>query len=118
MATWVEDDGPVDVDEPDPDVYAAIAYSPSSGNLGVSSDQGSVDDAQAAALADCNTDDAQIVVWCKNNFCAFATADDGTYGAAWADSQDDAESQALANCTPDQNPQLAVSMAASDPPAE
>ena len=60
-------------------MFAAIAYSPSTGTYGQASNFGSAEDAQAAALTSCNQDDGTVVVWCKNAYCAFAKADDGTY---------------------------------------
>ncbi len=80
------------------DTYAAIAYSPSSGNWGDTTSASSSLQAQAGALAVCGGDDARVVVVVKNGFAALAVSQDGSYGYAWGTSQEIAESIALAKC--------------------
>jgi hypothetical protein len=96
------------------DLYAAIAYSPSTGNYASTTKAGSQEEAQTACLNACNADDAVVVTWCKNAFCALAVGSDGSYGAAWANTQADAESQALAACNQDASPNIVASVGAGD----
>ena len=95
------------------DVYAAIAYSPSTGNYATTVGAGSQDEAQTNCLNACQGDDAQVVVWCKNSYCTLAVGDDGSWGACWGDSQEDAEAKAMGNCNQDNNPHVVVTISAS-----
>jgi hypothetical protein len=60
----------------DGDTYAAIAYSPTTGKYGYAYNHGSRWAAQTAALRSCKADDARIVTWVHNGFCALALGDD------------------------------------------
>ena len=67
------------------DTYAAIAYSPATGNYGYAYNHGSRSSAEAAALRNCNGDDARIVTWVHNGFCALALGDDRSkWGVGWS----------------------------------
>ncbi len=60
------------------DTYAAIAYSPATGNYGYGYNFGSRASAEAAALRNCKADDARVVTWVNNGFCALSLGDDKT----------------------------------------
>jgi hypothetical protein len=83
--------------------YAAIAYSPSTGNYGYVYDYRSRKSAEAAALEKCNAPDAQIVCWINRGFCSLALGDDKScWGVGWeygggAESRK-AVDRALENC--------------------
>jgi hypothetical protein len=70
------------------DTYAAIAYSKSTGNYGYAYNHGSRAAAEASALKYCKADDAFIVCWVNNGFCALALGDDREaygYGYSFGD---------------------------------
>ena len=52
--------------------YAAIAYSPSTGQYGYSYAQPSLDAASSVALSRCNASDARIMTWSRNGWCSLA----------------------------------------------
>jgi hypothetical protein len=67
------------------DTYAAIAYSPATGKMGYAYNYGSRWSAEAAALKNCKADDARIVTWVNNGFCALALGDDDScWGVGWS----------------------------------
>jgi serine/threonine-protein kinase len=79
--------------------YAAIAYSPSTGNYGYSFNYGSRCGAEQAALGRCRGTDASVIAWTRNAWCVLALGDDaGEYGWAWSTSLSCAKSRALAEC--------------------
>ena len=100
-------------DAPSGDLYAAIAYSPSTGNYASTTKAGSQEEAQTACLNACNADDAVVVTWCKNAFCA-GSRQRWFVWRAWANTQADAESQALAACNQDASPNIVASVGAGD----
>lgn len=82
------------------DQYGAIAYSQSTGAIGYSYGSCSRAAAENSALSYCDADDAQIVVWSVNAYCALALGDEpGAYGFGWGSSQCEAESMALLHCS-------------------
>lgn len=65
--------------------YAAIAYSPSTGEYAYAYNYGSRRAAEQAALARCKPADAKIVCWVNNGFCALALGDEvGCYGTGYS----------------------------------
>lgn len=83
--------------------YAAIAYSQSTGKYRYAHDYNSRRAAEDAAVTALGTDDAKIVCWTKNGFCALALGDDkSAYGVGWrwgaGASNTDAKNEALKNC--------------------
>lgn len=62
----------------DPETYAAIAYSPSTGDYSFACDFPTLSEAQEVALARCPQSDARIVGWTRNGFIALAVGDDRT----------------------------------------
>jgi len=80
-------------------LYGAIAYSPETGRYGDSYNYSFLGDAENDALARCDAPDAEIVAWCRNEWCALAVADDGSYGYSSGPTQASAEAAALADCT-------------------
>ena len=58
------------------DHYAAIAYSPATGSYGYSYGCATSSRAEAIALGHCKGEDARIVCWVHNGFCALAVGDD------------------------------------------
>jgi hypothetical protein len=67
------------------DTYAAIAYSPATGNYGYGYNYVSRGSAEAAAIRNCKANDARIVTWVNNGWCALALGDDKTaWGVGWS----------------------------------
>src|ERR1035437_2587704 len=92
-----------DVVEIDRSSVAAIAYSPATGHYGYAFNYRSRKAAEKAALEDCGADDARIVCWVKNGFCALALGDDKTcWGTGWrygpSCSSDETRKTALEDC--------------------
>ena len=79
--------------------FAAIAYSQSSGVSGYAYGYQCLAEAESEALAHCGADDAEVMVWSQNQWCALAVGDDGSCGYAYAGSQEEAESLALDQCS-------------------
>jgi hypothetical protein len=70
--------------EIDTDTFAAIAYSPSTGEYRYAYGYRSREGAQDAALRKCTAEDARMVCWVKHGFCALALGDDkGCWGTGW-----------------------------------
>jgi hypothetical protein len=81
------------------DEYAAIAYSPSTGSIGYSYNCRSLLQAKNWALEKCQGDDATVVSWARNGYCALALGDTpGAYGQSWGRTQAEAERLALRWC--------------------
>jgi hypothetical protein len=80
------------------DTYAAIAYSENTMRYGYSYGYSTRADAEARALKECNTDDAKVVIWCRNAYAALAVSDEGFYGYAWASTERQAKSIAAQKC--------------------
>ncbi len=80
------------------DAFAAIAYSPNTGNYGYAYGKSCQADVEIAALGYCKAPDAQVVVWCENAYAALAVGDNGVYGYATADTRKEAERLALRYC--------------------
>jgi serine/threonine-protein kinase len=84
---------------PTPDgIYAAIAYSPSTGRHGVADRCTNVGDAERLALQSCDAPDGRVVVWANHDWCALAVGEDKCFGFAWGRSRDEVEHQALEHC--------------------
>jgi len=86
------------------DTYAAIAYSPKTGNYGYAYACGSRWQAERLALKKCEADDAKIVCWVNNGFCALALGDDKScWGVGWeygdGATNIDAKRSALEECS-------------------
>lgn len=79
--------------------YAAIAYSPSTGQWGYGNGYPSQAEAVARARAECGRADAKTS-WAKNAWIALAISDrsPGGYGMAWATTASGARSRAIAQC--------------------
>jgi serine/threonine-protein kinase len=79
--------------------YAAIAYSPSTGQWGYGNGYPSQSAAIARARRECGRGDARTF-WCKNAWIALAISDRsrGGFGWAWAPTAGAARSKALAQC--------------------
>ena len=87
----------------DPDRFAAIAYSPSTGKYGYSYNYRSRSAAETAALGHLSQPDARIVCWVKAGFCALAKGDDNSeWGAGWSYGKgartEDAKEAAVEDC--------------------
>jgi hypothetical protein len=80
-------------------LYGAIAYSPSTGRNGYTYNYNYLGDAENDALAYCDAPDATIVAWSRNEWCALAVSDDGSYGYSSGWTKADAEANALSYCT-------------------
>ncbi len=80
--------------------HAAIAYSQSTGSIGYSYNCSSRAQAESLAMDHCSGDDAQVVVWVENGYCALAVGDEaGAYGAAWGHTKAEAELLAVQACS-------------------
>jgi hypothetical protein len=87
----------------DEDSFAAVAYSPSTGEFYYAYNYGDRWEAQQAALNACHAKDARIVCWVNNGFCALAVGDDKSawgVGYEYGDSANNtaAINTALAEC--------------------
>jgi hypothetical protein len=85
------------------DSYAAIAYSPKTAKIGVGYNYGTRAEAEKQALKQCDAEDARIVTWVNNGFCALALGDDkSVWGVGWSygdgASTREAKSFALEEC--------------------
>lgn len=80
--------------------YGAIAYSQSTGSIGTAYNCKSLGQAENLALSYCDGDDAQVVTWSSNAYCALALGDDaGACGYGWGRTQAEAECLALQECS-------------------
>ena len=81
------------------DVYAAIAYSPSSNTWGYGNGYATKADALARARKECGHQDAKTN-WCKNSWIALAVSKQsaGGWGSAWGETEAAARSAAIAEC--------------------
>src|SRR5947199_10838755 len=69
----------------DPNKFAAIAYSPSTGKYGYSYNYASRSAAEKVALQHLPQPDARIVCWVQAGFCALALGDDKSeFGVGWS----------------------------------
>jgi uncharacterized caspase-like protein len=91
---------PPATEEPAKEHFAAIAYSKSTNKYGYACGSDSQEEAENAAREACNADDAEVVVWTRDGWCALALDVDGggAYGWAWSSSAEGAKAKALANC--------------------
>jgi hypothetical protein len=80
-------------------LYGAIAYSPSTHRHGFTYNYYYLGDAENDAIAYCDAPDAVILTWSRNEWCALAVSDDGSYGYSSGVTQADAEALALSYCT-------------------
>lgn len=79
------------------ELYAAIAFSPSSGRSGTSWNYGSQGEAETEAYYQCGVNDCNTVVWFTQ--CgAIAVGDGYGYGTGYASSLDTATNTALQYC--------------------
>ncbi|OAI47591.1 hypothetical protein AYO44_01560 [Planctomycetaceae bacterium SCGC AG-212-F19] len=79
-------------------VYAAIAFSPSTGVYGSASECSSLADAERIAKTGCHEADVRIVAWAHNSWCALALSEGNTYGIGLAHTRQAAERLALEHC--------------------
>jgi len=95
-------------------LYAVIAYSPTTGRYGYTYNYGYLGDAEVDAIARCDAPDAVVVAWSRNEWCALAVSDDGSYGYSSGWSQAEAEANALSYCTGSNAHILAIVYSGSD----
>ena len=67
----------------DPNSYAAVAFSTSTGAYGYAWNYSSRGVAEAQALARCNAADARIVGWVNEGWLVLAVGDNNSYGVGW-----------------------------------
>jgi hypothetical protein len=79
--------------------HAAIAYSQSTGSFGYSWGYAYQDGAELAALDRCDGEDAEVVGWVRNGWCALAVGDGNGYGCAWGLTEAEAQENALIECS-------------------
>ena len=83
------------------DRYAAIAFSPSSGNFGIARGFGSKEDAIEEAKLRCGRKDA-VVRWCRNAWLVLARSEKTRtgygYGFAWSRDAREARTEARHQC--------------------
>ncbi len=87
----------------DPNSYAAIAYSPKTGEISYAYGYYSRGAAEREALRRCDADDARIVCWVNAGFCALAVGDDSEcwgigYSYGNGGSTGEAKDNALTEC--------------------
>jgi hypothetical protein len=81
------------------DKYAAIVYAQSTGSIGYAYNCRSLAEAKQLALQNCDGEDADVVTWARNAYCALALGDDGgAYGQSWGRTRAEAERLALEAC--------------------
>jgi hypothetical protein len=69
------------------DTFAAIAFSPATGRYGYGDEHHSRESAEEEARLKCQAEDARIVTWVHNGFCALAVDTDGAWGVGWSDGE-------------------------------
>jgi serine/threonine-protein kinase len=72
-----------DVVEISPYSYAAVAFSPSTGEFGYAWNHGSRSEAERVALSRCTEKDAKIIGWVNDGFMAVAIGEDNSYGMGY-----------------------------------
>jgi len=81
------------------DVFGAIAYSKSTGKWGYSYDYSSREEAESAAVGNCDRNDCVVKSWFKNSCGALAKASNKALGYSWgAPDRERAERIALSKC--------------------
>lgn len=84
--------------------YGAIAYSKSTGHYGTCYMAESLESAKSYALDKCQhsdgrrVSDAEIIMWGKNKWLAFAHGSGNSWGTAWGNSKEEAREKALESC--------------------
>lgn len=78
--------------------FAAIAYSPTTAQWGISWGWSDVHKAQAKAVDLCKSRDCKASVWVRNAYAALATGDSGKYGWARGNDLDEVIANAIAKC--------------------
>ena len=78
------------------DMYAAIAFSAKADAWGIGNHVDSREKAEQAALAECKSDDAQVVVWVKSGYCAVAVGANNKYGIGFDKDANTARKTAIA----------------------
>jgi hypothetical protein len=71
-----------DVIEIDPDRYAAVAFSPSTGKYGYGWNCGSLGQAERIALSYCQEPDAKVISWVRFGWSVLVISEDDAYGHA------------------------------------
>jgi serine/threonine protein kinase, bacterial len=79
--------------------YGAIAFSPSTGAYGFSSDYGSQDAAERIAISNCGKSDCLVPVWFRNACGALAVGADHAYGSGLGPDEKRAKESALQVCS-------------------
>lgn len=84
--------------------YGAIAYSKSTGHYGTCYMAETLESAKSYALDQCQhsdgrrVSDAEIIMWGKNKWLAFAHGSGNSWGTAWGNSKEEAREKALEYC--------------------
>ncbi len=80
--------------------FGAIAYGATTGRWGYSNDYSRQVQANQRAVKECGQPDCVVRVWFRDECGALALGDNGAWGADRGDSAAQAQSAALARCTP------------------
>ena len=80
--------------------FGAIAYGTTSGRWGYSNDYSSQAQASQRAVKECRESDCIVRVWFRDECGALALGDNGAWGADRGDNAAQAQSAALAQCSP------------------
>lgn len=80
---WQGFSAPALATEIDFDRFAAVAFSPSTGEYGYGWDCPSRWTAETAALRNCPAADAKVVGWVKGGWLVLAIGHDNSYGVGW-----------------------------------
>ena len=83
--------------------YAAIAYSPATGKIGIGNDNVSRDEAEQVAMSNCQAEvgsssDCTPAAWARNGCVAIAVAENKAWGANYGANQEQAKTNAIAMC--------------------
>jgi hypothetical protein len=77
--------------------YGAVAYSPSSGQIGYSDRYSRSEPAKKRALDECGKPDC-TATWFSNGCGAYAASSNGSWGGDWAPNEQRAQALSLAHC--------------------
>lgn len=83
--------------------YGAIAYSPRTRTVGVSSDNPSRGEAESVAMQNCRVGegaptDCREAGWVKNGCTILAVSERGAWGSGWGNTEEAAKRNAIAKC--------------------
>jgi hypothetical protein len=76
--------------------YAAIAYSASTGRCGDGRGFSDLEEAKAEAVRQCHAEDAEVITWARQAWCALAVGANHIHSGQWGKTQAEAQDKAMA----------------------